>query len=94
MKLYPKHILQKPYSCSASAYDIDVIVPKIAAAAHDVVSSDQYLSEIMSEKVSATQRDHRRRGLTGVWRPHWERILESPSSISLFPTHHDHHNSF
>lgn len=39
--------------------------------------SDQYLSEILSEKVS-TQRD-RRRGRTGVWRPHLESISETPS---------------
>ncbi|MQM20857.1 hypothetical protein Taro_053886 [Colocasia esculenta] len=36
--------------------------------------SDQYLSEILSEKVS-TQRD-RRRGRVGVWRPHLESIAE------------------
>ncbi|KAK2969507.1 hypothetical protein RJ640_017348 [Escallonia rubra] len=39
--------------------------------------SDQYLSEILSEKLS-TQRD-RRRGRTGVWRPHLESICETPS---------------
>ncbi|KAL5575226.1 hypothetical protein UlMin_018228 [Ulmus minor] len=42
--------------------------------------SDQYLSEILSEKLS-TQRD-RRRGRAGVWRPHLESISESPSDGS------------
>ncbi|KAJ8761089.1 hypothetical protein K2173_000768 [Erythroxylum novogranatense] len=37
--------------------------------------SDQYLSEILSERLS-TQRD-RRRGRVGVWRPHLESISES-----------------
>ncbi|KAL5707553.1 hypothetical protein ACHQM5_018443 [Ranunculus cassubicifolius] len=37
--------------------------------------SDQYLSEILSEKIS-TQRD-RRRGRIGVWRPHLESICEN-----------------
>ncbi|KAJ6416719.1 hypothetical protein OIU84_002566 [Salix udensis] len=37
--------------------------------------SDQYLSEILSEKLSA-QRD-RRRGRVGVWRPHLESITEA-----------------
>uniref|UniRef100_A0A1D1XQQ5 Histone-lysine N-methyltransferase SETDB1-B n=1 Tax=Anthurium amnicola TaxID=1678845 RepID=A0A1D1XQQ5_9ARAE len=36
--------------------------------------SDQYLSEILSEKAS-TQRE-RRRGRVGVWRPHLESISE------------------
>ncbi|KAH0699628.1 hypothetical protein KY284_013843 [Solanum tuberosum] len=40
-----------------------------------MVSNDQYLSEILSEKVS-TQRD-RRRGRVGVWRPHLESISEA-----------------
>lgn len=42
-----------------------------------MVSNDQYLSEILSEKVS-TQRD-RRRGRVGVWRPHLESISETAS---------------
>lgn len=42
------------------------------------VSSDRYLTEILSEKLS-TQRD-RRRGRVAVWRPHLESISESPSS--------------
>ncbi|XP_050287349.1 uncharacterized protein LOC126726196 [Quercus robur] len=41
--------------------------------------SDQYLSEILSEKLS-TQRD-RRRGRVGVWRPNLESICESPSDV-------------
>lgn len=42
----------------------------------NLLVSDQYLTEILSEKVS-TQRD-RRRGRVGVWRPHLESISESP----------------
>ena len=45
----------------------------------NLLISDQYLSEILSEKVS-TQRD-RRRGRVGVWRPHLESICESPSDV-------------
>ncbi|KAJ4976491.1 hypothetical protein NE237_001597 [Protea cynaroides] len=41
--------------------------------------SDQYLSEILSEKIS-TQRD-RRRGRVGVWRPHLESISETSSDL-------------
>ncbi|KAL2484093.1 hypothetical protein Fot_45737 [Forsythia ovata] len=39
--------------------------------------SDQYLTEILSEKLS-TQGD-RRRGRVGIWRPHLESISETPS---------------
>lgn len=45
----------------------------------NLLVSDQYLSEILSEKLS-TQRD-RRRGRVGVWRPHLESICESPSDV-------------
>ncbi|OWM72954.1 uncharacterized protein LOC116202650 [Punica granatum] len=41
----------------------------------DFLVSDQYLSEIMSEKIS-TQKDQRR-GRVGVWRPHLESISET-----------------
>ncbi|XVE88206.1 hypothetical protein DITRI_Ditri19aG0050200 [Diplodiscus trichospermus] len=41
----------------------------------NLLISDQYLSEILSEKLS-TQRD-RRRGRAGVWRPHLESISET-----------------
>ncbi|KAF9672448.1 hypothetical protein SADUNF_Sadunf11G0042800 [Salix dunnii] len=41
----------------------------------NLLVSDQYLSEILSEKLS-TQRD-RRRGRVGVWRPHLESITEA-----------------
>ncbi|XVF87333.1 hypothetical protein PTKIN_Ptkin18bG0111700 [Pterospermum kingtungense] len=41
------------------------------------VMSDQYLSEILSEKLS-TQRD-RRRGRVAVWRPNLESISETPN---------------
>ncbi|XP_059669802.1 uncharacterized protein LOC132315058 [Cornus florida] len=41
----------------------------------NLLVSDRYLSEILSEKVS-TQRD-RRRGRVGVWRPHLESISET-----------------
>ncbi|XP_057949155.1 uncharacterized protein LOC131144489 [Malania oleifera] len=43
----------------------------------NLLVSDRYLSEILSEKLS-TQRD-RRRGRVGVWRPHLESISEAPS---------------
>ncbi|KAK4271699.1 hypothetical protein QN277_020351 [Acacia crassicarpa] len=42
-----------------------------------ILSSDRYLTDILSEKLS-TQRD-RRRGRVAVWRPHLESILESPT---------------
>lgn len=45
----------------------------------NLLVSDQYLSEILSENLS-TQRD-RRRGRVGVWRPHLESICESPSDV-------------
>ena len=52
------------------------VTASAAAASKLLVSeSDNYLSEILSEKVS-TQRD-RRRGRVGVWRPHLESISES-----------------
>ncbi|XP_050224134.1 uncharacterized protein LOC126673868 [Mercurialis annua] len=41
----------------------------------NLLVSDRYLSEILSEKVS-TQRD-RRRGRVGIWRPHLESICEA-----------------
>lgn len=43
-----------------------------------LVNSDQYLTEILSEKDVSMQRD-RRRGRTGVWRPHLESISEAAS---------------
>ncbi|CAM8985859.1 hypothetical protein QQ045_008162 [Rhodiola kirilowii] len=42
-------------------------------------SSDQYLSELLSEEKLSTQRE-RRRGRVGVWRPHLESICESPGA--------------
>lgn len=50
-----------------------------AISVSNLLISDQYLTEILSEKIS-TQRD-RRRGRVGVWRPHLESISESPSDI-------------
>lgn len=44
------------------------------------LASDQYLSEILSEKISP-QRDQRR-GRVGVWRPHLDSILETSSCES------------
>ncbi|KAI4343024.1 hypothetical protein MLD38_027574 [Melastoma candidum] len=44
--------------------------------AENLLVSDRYLSEILSEKLS-TQRD-RRRGRVAVWRPHLESISETP----------------
>ncbi|XP_073128166.1 uncharacterized protein [Henckelia pumila] len=46
-------------------------------SATNLLISDRYLSEILSEKIS-TQRD-RRRGRVGVWRPHLESISETLS---------------
>ncbi|KAI4332563.1 hypothetical protein L6164_017459 [Bauhinia variegata] len=51
----------------------------ISMAANLLVSSDRYLTDILSEKLS-TQRD-RRRGRVAVWRPHLESISESPSDL-------------
>ena len=51
----------------------------IAMANVNLLISDHYLSEILSEKLS-TQRD-RRRGRAGVWRPHLESISESPTDV-------------
>lgn len=45
----------------------------------NILVSDRYLSEILSEKL-LTQRE-RRRGRVGVWRPHLETICESPSDV-------------
>nr|GMD08353.1 phosphatidylinositol 4-phosphate 5-kinase MSS4-like protein [Ipomoea batatas] len=49
-----------------------------AAVANNVVvsTSDQYLSEILSEKLSAPR--DRRRGRVGVWRPNLQSISEFP----------------
>ena len=44
-----------------------------------LVSSDRYLTEILSEKIS-TQRDGRR-GRVAVWRPHLESISELPGDM-------------
>ncbi|PIN08782.1 hypothetical protein CDL12_18637 [Handroanthus impetiginosus] len=48
-------------------------------SAANLIISDRYLSEILSEKVSP-QRD-RRRGRVGVWRPHLESIYEAPVEV-------------
>ncbi|KAL6538679.1 hypothetical protein OROGR_012667 [Orobanche gracilis] len=45
-------------------------------SAENLLISDRYLSEILSEKIS-TQRD-RRPGRVRVWRPHLESISETP----------------
>ncbi|XP_051124856.1 uncharacterized protein LOC127247163 [Andrographis paniculata] len=46
-----------------------------ASSVENLLISDRYLSEILSEKVS-THRD-RRRGRVGIWRPHLESISET-----------------
>ncbi|XP_028794865.1 uncharacterized protein LOC114750431 [Neltuma alba] len=51
----------------------------VAMANLQILSSDRYLTDILSEKLS-TQRD-RRRGRVAVWRPHLESISESPSDL-------------
>ena len=65
-------------SSAAASIDIRNTSASAATAAANVnlLISDQYLSEILSEKLS-TQRD-RRRGRAAVWRPHLESISESP----------------
>lgn len=55
-----------PHSSSNSSSESPVKVTKLLV-------SDQYLSEILSEK--STQRD-KRRGRVGIWRPHLESISE------------------
>ncbi|XP_051128840.1 uncharacterized protein LOC127249848 [Andrographis paniculata] len=47
----------------------------------NLLISDRYLSEILSEKVSTHQRD-RRRGRAAVWRPHLESISETTPPTS------------
>lgn len=42
----------------------------------NLLLSDRYLSEILSEKISTGR--ERRRGRVGVWRPHLESISETP----------------
>ncbi|KAA0052618.1 hypothetical protein IC582_017825 [Cucumis melo] len=46
----------------------------------NLVVSDQYLSEILSEKLTTVQKD-KRRGRVGVWRPHLESISEFPTDL-------------
>lgn len=46
----------------------------------NLVVSDRYLSEILSEKLSTGQKD-KRRGRVGVWRPHLESISEFPTDL-------------
>ncbi|KAK1368797.1 putative phosphatidylinositol 4-phosphate 5-kinase MSS4 [Heracleum sosnowskyi] len=51
---------------------------KTKKEAEKVDMNDQYLAEILSEKVMSTQSTDRRRGRAGVWRPHLESISEAP----------------
>ncbi|KGN49308.1 uncharacterized protein LOC101214777 [Cucumis sativus] len=46
----------------------------------NLVVSDRYLSEILSEKLTTVQKD-KRRGRVGVWRPHLESISEFPTDL-------------
>ncbi|XP_022925910.1 uncharacterized protein LOC111433184 [Cucurbita moschata] len=46
----------------------------------NLVVSDRYLSDILSEKLSTGQKD-KRRGRVGVWRPHLESISEFPPDL-------------
>lgn len=46
----------------------------------NLVVSDRYLSEILSEKLTTGQKD-KRRGRVGVWRPHLESISEFPTDL-------------
>ncbi|PIA42193.1 hypothetical protein AQUCO_02100218v1 [Aquilegia coerulea] len=63
---------QKELECNSTSDDFTSMSAKL-------LSSDHYLNEILSEKVS-TQRD-RRRGRVGVWRPHLESITELPADL-------------
>lgn len=63
-------------SSSSSSQGHHIINNNINGRSNNLmVTNDQYLSEILSEKVS-TQRE-RRRGRVGVWRPHLESISEA-----------------
>lgn len=54
------------------------------STANEILISDRYLKEILSEsKVSSSNHRDRRRGRIGVWRPHLESISEIPISESL-----------
>ncbi|XP_054800384.1 uncharacterized protein LOC129304671 [Prosopis cineraria] len=59
--------------------DSDSSNAAISMAYLQSLSSDRYLTDILSEKLS-TQKD-RRRGRVAVWRPHLESISESPSDL-------------
>ncbi|KAI3912318.1 hypothetical protein MKW98_023187 [Papaver atlanticum] len=51
---------------------------------NEILISDRYLKEILSEsKVSSSNHRDRRRGRIGVWRPHLESISEIPLSEPL-----------
>lgn len=52
-----------------------------AAANVNLLLSDRYLTEILSEKLST-----RRRGRAAVWRPHLESISESPKTTTTLDT--------
>ncbi|KAI3858399.1 hypothetical protein MKW92_004682 [Papaver armeniacum] len=54
------------------------------STANEILISDRYLKEILSEsKVSSSNHRDRRRGRIGVWRPHLESISEIPISEPL-----------
>ncbi|GMJ14720.1 hypothetical protein like AT1G29195 [Hibiscus trionum] len=72
-----KNNRSRQHSQSRSRNDTDKNNNTVSTTNLLVSDSDQYLSEILSEKLS-TQRD-RRRGRVGVWRPHLESISESPN---------------
>ncbi|MCL7040140.1 hypothetical protein MKW94_015552 [Papaver nudicaule] len=56
----------------------------INSTANEILISDRYLKEILSEsKVSSSNHRDRRRGRVGVWRPHLESISEIPISEPL-----------
>ncbi|KAI3850200.1 hypothetical protein MKX03_012094 [Papaver bracteatum] len=56
----------------------------ISNSANEILISDRYLKEILSEsKVSSSNHRDRRRGRIGVWRPHLESISEIPLSEPL-----------
>ncbi|KAI3961400.1 hypothetical protein MKX01_004069 [Papaver californicum] len=57
----------------------NIINSNSISTANEILISDRYLKEILSEsKVSSTNHRDRRRGRVGVWRPHLESISEIP----------------
>ncbi|KAJ6792432.1 uncharacterized protein M6B38_239490 [Iris pallida] len=68
---------KKPKSKTKTEEEEEVsVLVQSSSRGGDAMTSDRYLSEILSETASSARRDHRRRGRVGVWRPHLESISE------------------